>query len=826
MNLFCKTELCRLALLLSFTFAACAQQPSAAGTESKVESMLAKMTLEQKLKLVGGKGMYAYSLPEVGLHTIKMSDGPSGVRTWGPSTAYPVGLALAATWDTAMAGRVGSSLADDAKVRGVRVLLAPGVNIYRMPMNGRNFEYFGEDPYLSSRIAVGYITGLQAQGVAGTVKHFDANNSEFDRHNTNALIDERTLHEIYLPAFEAAVKEAHVSAVMDSYNLVNGQHATENGVLNNDILKKDWGFDGLLMSDWNATYDGVAAANGGLDLEMPTAKFMTPETLGAALKNGKLTMATLDDHVRRILRLAVRYGLTEKDDVTSAEGPKDRPEARKVAYDEAAESVVLLKNEKNILPLDGSKVHRIALIGPNVTPGVIGGGGSSYTTVVSSTNLRDAMTAVMGQDTQILYSPGILTENQICAQTTFDDGLDQQAFAKPDFSGDVQHTHVQVLNNWVPSFRVGGGGAGEHAYRWTGHYTASQTGDYLFQIVAHGRDSFNFLVDGKSLLQHDSSEGVYPKTVTMHLDKGQKIAVQYDYVQYGNVLNAGLGVILKNRVVLPEIAKMAADADVVVVDIGMNEHYESEGLDRPWSLLPGQDDLVETVLAVNPKAIVVLNGGGGMDISRWVDRVPGLVHVWYGGEEGGHALADVLAGTVNPSGKLPISFERRLEDNAAFSSYYPKPGTVDVPYTEGVFVGYRHFDVSPVKPLFPFGFGLSYTSFSFSHMQVKDEGHGNVRVSFSVSNTGKRTGDQVAEVYIGEDSPSLQRPVKELKAFQRVHLAAGQSQTVEFVLPARAFSYWDVATHAWKRDAAARFNIYVGDSSASVPLQQAITLQP
>jgi beta-glucosidase len=802
-----------------------ARQIDANAVESKVQSMLVKMTLEQKLKLVGGNGMYTYAIPEIGLHAIKMSDGPSGVRTWGPSTAYPVGLALAATWDPSMAARVGGSLAQDAKVRGVRVLLAPGVNIYRAPMNGRNFEYFGEDPFLSSRMAVGYITGLQAQGVAATVKHFDANNSEFDRHNTDAVIDERTLHEIYLPAFEAAVKEAHVSAVMDSYNLVNGQHSTQNGVLNNGILKNSWGFDGVLMSDWNATYDGVAAANGGLDLEMPRAQFMTSETLGAAIKNGTLSMATLDDHVRRILRLAVRYGLADDADVKPTPGPQDSPEARKVAYDEAAESIVLLKNEDGILPLDSGRVHRVALIGPNVVPGSVGGGGSSYTSVVSSTNLRDALMAAEGSGTQILYSPGVLTENQICEQTVFDGGVEQEEFSTPGFSGNGTHTHLEKLANWKPGFRVGSGGAGEHTYRWTAKYAVKATGTYLFLVTAHGRDSFHLFVGEKEVLQHESTEGVSPITFTMHLDAGQTVPVRLDYVQHGPALNAGLGIVMQQQIVLPEVAKIAVSVDAVVVDIGMNEHYESEGFDRPWELLPGQNELVEAVLAANPRAIVVLNGGGGMDISRWVDRVPALLHVWYGGEEGGHALADVLRGTVNPSGKLPISFERHLEDNVTFKTYYPKPDSVDVPYTEGLFVGYRHFDASSVKPLFPFGFGLSYSTFSFGGMEVKDLGLGSVRVSFTVSNTGRRAGDEVAQVYVGEVGPPLARPVKELKAFQRVHLAAGQSQVVQFVLPPSAFSYWDVHTHSWTEDSA-RFKIYAGDSSASVSLQSTVAIQP
>jgi beta-glucosidase len=802
-----------------------AQQPVSPDVDARVEAMLSKMTLEQKLKLMGGNGMYTFAVPEIGLHAIKMSDGPSGVRTWGPSTAYPVGLALAATWDTVIAAREGGSLAEDAKIRGVRVLLAPGVNIYRAPMNGRNFEYFGEDPYLSSRLAVGYITGLQAQGIAGTVKHFAANNSEFDRHNTNALIDERTLHEIYLPAFEAAVKEAHVSAVMDSYNMLNGQHLTQNSVLNNQILKKDWGFDGLLMSDWSATYDGVAAANGGLDLEMPKGKFMSPPTLDAAIKNGTLALSSVDDHVRRILRLAVRYGLAEKEDIQPVSGPQDRPEARKVAYDVAAESIVLLKNEKSILPLHSGEIKQIAVIGPNVMPPSIGGGGSSYTTTVSSTNLRDALVAALGNQVMVSYTPGLLTEKEICAQTVFDNGLEQESFANPGFTGDVKHSHLTTLNGWIPSFKVGGGPGSEQDLRWTAKFTAKDSGDYLILVTVHGRDAFHLYVNSKNVLDHDSTEGASPSSYSMHLDAGQRIDLRLDYVKHGNTLSAGLGVILKNKIILVDAKAMAASSDIAIVSIGMNEHYESEGFDRPWDLLPGQDDLVQSVLATNPKTIVVLNGGGGLDISRWVDRVPALLHVWYGGEEGGHALADVLTGLVNPSGKLPISLERRLENDSTFNTYYPKPGTVDVIYSEGIFVGYRLFDASTVKPLFPFGFGLSYTSFIFANLEVKDQGQGTVRVSFDVRNAGKQFGDEVAQLYVGEVAPPLPRPVKELKSFERVHLAPGQTKHLEMTLSARAFSYWDVVTHDWKRDPA-KFTFYVGDSSTALPLQQTISLIP
>jgi beta-glucosidase len=812
-----------IGLCLSFAGGALiAQQPTVAATELKVQNLLTQMTLDQKLKLVGGNGMFTYAIPEIGLPAIKMSDGPSGVRSWGPSNAYPVGMALAATWDPAIANREGVALGQDAKARGVNILLAPGVNIYRAPMNGRNFEYLGEDPYLSARMAVGCIDGVQSAGVAATVKHFVANNSEFDRHNTNSIIDERTLREIYLPAFEAAVKEAHVSAVMDSYNLVNGEHMTQNGVMNNDILKHEWKYDGLLMSDWNATYDGVAAACGGLDLEMPRGKFMTPETLGAAIKAGTLSQAVVDDHVRRILRLAVRYNIQNNQPA----GAPYSPSAKNIAYDVAAESIVLLKNEHNLLPLDTSKTHRIAVLGPNSYPGVIGGGGSSYTIAFGASNLYTSLADGAGSNAQVTFSPGISTESEICAKTKFPGGLDQEMYSGTAFAGDPQRSHVSNLNLWAPTFKIGGE-VNEHAksYRWTGHYTADAAGDYLFLVAAHGRDSFTFFIDNKNVLAHNSSEGASPKSFTAHLNAGQTIAVQLDYIQRSKDLTASLGIIAVDQLVLPEAKKIAAAADAVIVYVGFNESYESEAIDRSWDLLPGQNELVEAAIAANPRTIVILNGGGGMNISAWVDRVPALLHTFYGGEEGGHALADVLLGTINPSGKLPVSFERQLADDSTFDTYYPGTGTVDVPYAEGIFVGYRHFDRSAVKPIFPFGYGLSYTSFDFSHLTIDATDPSNVVVAFDLRNTGDRPGDEVAQLYVGEVAPPLPRPVKELKSFQRVHLGAGQGQHIVLQLPTRAFSYWDTTRHGWKRDNG-QFRIYVGDSSVAVPLQQTISLQP
>jgi beta-glucosidase len=797
---------------------------SEADYAAKVDRALALMSTADKLKLLGGNGMFTFAVPSSELPAIKMSDGPVGVRTWGTSTAYPAGISLAATWDPEMARKEGAALAADARLRGVSILLAPGVNIYRAPMNGRNFEYLGEDPFLAGRMAVGYIQGVQGGGVSATVKHFVANNSEFDRHNTNAVIDERTLHEIYLPAFEAAIRDAHVSALMDSYNLVNGQHMTQNGALNIGVLRDEWHFDGVVMSDWSATYDGVAAVNGGLDLEMPKAKFMTPEVLQAALSSHKLSMATVDAHVRRILLLSARYGLLGTAGLSGNDHPDELPDSRAVAYKAAAEGIVLLKNDGS-LPIHPSSVKSVAVIGPNVEPPAFGGGGSSRTTAYATPTFVESLQKTLGPDVRVKYSPGMMSVNEICAATHFEDGLEQAAYVGGDFSGTAQKTHISNLNNWVSSFRIGGGPGGKKAYRWKGTYAAAEAGDYLVLVTAHGRDSFTLTFDGKTVLDHASSEGVSPQSVVLPLQRGQRVSLQLDYVQQGKTNNAGLGIRPVRELVLAEATSMARTADMAIVNVGMSESYESEAFDRPWEMLPGQNELVEAVLAANPRTAVVLNSGGGLDIASWVDRVPVLLHGWYGGEEGEHALADVLTGRVSPSGKLPISFERSLADNPSTKNYYPKDKTVDVPYSEGIFVGYRNFDRSSTKALFPFGFGLSYTTFAMDHLSVQDHGGGSVEVDFDVRNTGKVVGDEIAQVYVSEQNAPLPRPVKELKGFRRVHLAPGEKVHVSVLLDSRSFSYWDVTTHDWKRDAGGRFKVLVGNSSLDLPLELELTLR-
>jgi beta-glucosidase len=706
-----KNQLLRsLFLLFALVFApiclqiaAQAPAPDSSAIEAQAHALLSKLTLEQKIELLGGiDGMYTRPMPAIDLPRFKMSDASVGVRTWGPTTAYAGGSALAASWDIDLARKLGQGLGRDARARGVNFLLGPGVNIARSPINGRNFEYLSEDPYLNATMVVPFIEGVQSQGVIATVKHYALNDQEFNRHNASSDVDERTMREIYLPAFEAAVTKAHVDAVMNSYNLVNGIHATQNDFLNLKVLKGEWGFEGVLMSDWDATYDGVAACNNGLDLEMPSPKFMNAKNLVPAVEAGQVKESTIDEHVLRLLRDELRYGFTTRpqfDPAVSTYSLADRP----LALEEALESITLLKNEGNMLPLDRGKVKNIAIIGPNVYPAVTGGGGSSEAKAFEPVSILTGIATLLGPDAHVFYSA-----------------------AMPDTDDEK---------------------------------------------------------------------------------------------------------------------KAIAQADVVIIAVGFFPKTESEGHDRTFTLPAGQDALVEQVVATNPRTIVLLTGGGGMDVSGWLDKVPAVLHLYYPGQEGGTAVAQILFGQHNPEGKLPVSFDRSWETSPSSKWYRgdpknnttlntigedgkPKDYTVEhIQYGDKLMVGYRYWTTTGKHPLYPFGYGLSYTTFKFSRLQAPASAApgSTVSVGFDVTNTGNEAGAEVAQLYVSDPSAQVDRPERELKGFAKVRLAPGETRHVTLTLDTRAFSYWDAPAHKWIIDPG-KFILRVGDSSENTPLTADIDL--
>ncbi|HJU53306.1 MAG TPA: glycoside hydrolase family 3 C-terminal domain-containing protein, partial [Pyrinomonadaceae bacterium] len=705
----------------------------------------------------------------------------------------------------------------------------------RAPMNGRNFEYFGEDPFLAQRMTVDYIKGVQSQGVSATVKHFMGNNSEFDRHRTDSIIDERTMREIYLPTFEAAVKEAHVGAMMDSYNLVNGEHASQNKFLLTDVAKKEWGFDGVMMSDWFATYDGVAAANAGQDLEMPSGAHMNRKNLMPAIEQGKVTTATIDDKVRRILRTAVRFGWLDRDQ-TDRSVPRLNQQGRLVALDAARESMVLLKNDRSLLPLDRKKIKAIAVIGPLAYPASPVGGGSARVEPFVAVSYLEGLNNYLGPAGRVYYSRGLPSLSEMAEATGFQTaategkpGLNAEYFTNDKLEGTPAVTRTERFINFGPGARTV---LPEQALssRRTGYFTPQSAGAHEIFVQSTGEDggAHKLYVDDKLVIDNWTENRALGGSVMLQLDaKPHKVVLE----QRGRSQWLGgrlrLGIFRQGQMVDPEALKLASMADAVVVAAGFDYETESEGSDRTFRLPPGQDALIQQITAANKNTIVVLTGGGGSDMTAWLDSAPAVLQAWYPGQEGGTALAQILFGEVNPSGRLPVTFERKWEDNPAHASYYPASAdTKRVEYKEGVFVGYRGYEKNNTQPLFPFGHGLSYTTFKYSNLSVRSVASNagpRYEVSFEVQNTGSRDGADVAQVYIGDAHSKVPRPAKELKGFAKVSLRPGETRKVTIPLDARSLSYYDATAKQWRAEPG-DFDVLVGRSSAQIELRGKLTL--
>jgi beta-glucosidase len=822
-----------------------APAPDSPAIEAKAQAMLAKLTLDEKIKLLGGvDGMFTQAIPSIGLPRLKMSDASVGVRTWGPTTAYAGGVALAATWDADFARTLGTALGRDARARSVHFLLGPGVNIARSSVGGRNFEYLSEDPYLNATLVVPYIEGVQSQGVIATVKHYALNDQEYNRHNVDVEVDERTMREIYLPAFEAAVTKGHVDAVMNSYNLVNGSHATQNEFLNLKVLKGDWSFPSILMSDWDATYDGVAAANNGLDLEMPNARFMDATTLTAAVKAGTVKESTINDKVLRLLRTVLRYGFLDRPQFDPADATYSVAD-RAVALQGALESITLLKNDGALLPLNATKIKTIAVIGPDAWPAVVGGGGSSEARAFEPVSILTGIANVAGPNVSVLYNSGLPSLEDLFRRSHWEGVVQMDDYPSKDFTGTPKSSTERGIANW----REGGWepeAKSPHSIRYTAHYKAEKAGKYLIVAGAAGwgGNGFKVLVNGKEVLNQERAEGQVPQSAAFELAAGETATVVAELQPRGDAPRFGLGVAYQPELISAEAKEMAAKADVVVLAVGFNPQTEGEGHDRSFALPWGQEALVESIAALNPHTIVTLTGGGAMDTRGWLDKVPALLHLYYPGQEGGTAVGQVLFGQHNPEGKLPVSFERSWEENPSSSLYYPIKGAdtslhvtedghpaVDyviphVKYSDKLMVGYRYWTTTGKHPLFPFGFGLSYTTFSFSKIDAPATAASGstVPVSFDVTNTGSMAGAEVAELYVSDPSTKVSRPERELKGFGKVTLAPGETRHVTLNLDARAFSYWDEAAHKWAIDPG-KFVVRVGDSSENTPLSAEVTLK-
>jgi beta-glucosidase len=798
--------------------------------ERRVDDLLTRLTLEEKVDLLGGTGFETNPVPRLGIPTLKMTDGPLGVR-WGQSTAFVSGISMAATWDPKLVHEIGIAIAEEALGKGRNTLLGPCVNIQRVPQGGRDFESYGEDPYLASRLAVAYITGVQSRHVLATVKHYAANNQETDRDRINVKVSERALREIYLPAFEASIKEAGVWAVMDAYNKVNGDYCTANKHLNVDILRKEWGFKGVLMSDWGATHNTAEAANGGLDLEMPTGKFFN-RSLIPLFDSGVVSQATLDEKVYHLLYTMIATGIFDNQRVPDAKRV-DTPAHRRLNRKAASASMVLLKNQGNLLPLNHRSIHSLAIIGPNAATARVGGGGSSMVSFTYAVSPLDGFKSHASKDLRITYAEGCPMAGEV---TPIDSTLLHPSVDKPDEFGlegeyynnmSLSGTPAMVRRDpdiffdWEEKAPDSQMRSDSFSVRWTGVLVPKKAGRYILEVASD--DGCRLSIDNKTVIEDWTDHAVRTNSAELFLEQGKSYGIRLEYYESIGAAIIKLGCSMPDDNALSMAASAAAASDVALVFVGLSSNFESEGFDRTTLALPeNQIVLIKTVAKANPKTVVVLNSGAPVLISDWVDSVPALIEQWYPGQEGGHAIAEVVFGDFDPGGRLPCTFPVRWEDCSAFSSF---PGTAEeTDYTDGVFVGYRYFDAQNIAPQYPFGFGLSYSEYAYSDLNAAVHDDDSVTVSFTVKNVGKRKGTDVAQLYVAPAGPSVHRPPKELKGFKKISLKPGAQTKVTLSLNKRAFAYFDEGTNAWRVDPG-EFKILIGRSSQDIRLDRTVSLR-
>lgn len=816
----------------------------------RITTLLAQMTLPEKIMVLAGAAMWSNApIPRLGIPRFRVTDGPNGARGGGlpystPATCFPAGVALAATWNVDLVAQVGQALGQEARSKHAQVLLAPTMNIHRSPLNGRSFECFSEDPYLTARMAVAYITGVQSQGVGATPKHFVCNDSEFERMTISSEVGERALREIYLAPFQTVVREAQPWVIMAAYNKLNGVYASENAYLLNQVLREEWGFTGLVMSDWYGTRSSAAAINAGLDVEMPGPSMWRGELLLHAVEQGEVEETTIDMSVRRVLALLVKAGCFTQDQ----EGPEqteDRPEHRAITRRAAAESIVLLKNERQVLPLQTERLRSIAIIGPNAKEARIQGGGSAGVNPHYVVTPFDAISARLAGTVAVGFAQGCTIHHYLplfgadLFGASIDDppvGIALEFFDNVTMSGaPVAHQHSQRSEMiWFGAIAEGINPQ-QFSVRGRAHIVPQQSGVYTFGLISVGQS--RLLLDGREIIDNWNYQtrgtiffglGTQEETAAVPLSAGQSYVLTIEFCRTPmesafSALRVGC-LPPQPADALAEAAHVAAAADVALVFGGLSAEWECEGYDRPTMGLVGdQDALIARVAAANPNTIVVLNSGAPLAMP-WCDQVAAVVQAWYPGQECGNAIADVLFGDVSPSGKLPMTFPIRLEDTPAFINYPGENGRVH--YGEGLFVGYRYYEKKGIAPLFPFGHGRSYTTFTYGPLHVSAPTIGPDEVltaTVELHNSGPCAGQEVVQLYVRDVAARLHRPEKELKGFAKVALQPDERRMVTLEIPHTALAYYDDLLHQWIAEAG-EFTILVGSSSQDIRATATVTL--
>ena len=799
---------------------------TAAQVDAQVQAIMNRLTMAEKIHLLAGDGsMATRSVPDAGVPEINMSDASVGVRVYGPSPAYPASIALAATWNRKLALAEGTAIGRDARARGVNIILGPGMDIVREPQCGRNFEYVGEDPYLAGQIVVPWIQGLQHQGVAACAKHFAVNEQETHRQTINMIVGLRALKEIYLPPFRDAVRRGHVWCLMAAYNKVNGQYCTANHFLLTDELRREWGFKGVLMSDWGATHDTLGPMAAGMDLEMPDNKYYNYAAVSSLLKSGQITASQIDRHVRRLLRMMVAMDFLRQKawkPGLSLNPASDRSLIRKIE----SQAVVLLKNKNHLLPLKAGAAKTIVVIGPMATPAVTGGGGSSY--VQPNIDPVSMLAAVRAQApanvhiVRISYR-GVLSKFWGVGRVTTPDGkpgFEGYYYPNRRFIGQPAMVRVdpRIGYNWGAVMPLRGLTNAHFSVRWLGVIKPTVTRQYLFTTCSD--DGCRVFINGRKIIGTWTPGFARYKVADVTLTAGRSYRLRVDYFNNMGDAQMEFGYVPADRAFFssPEIS-VIRHADAVIACMGYGPHYESEGFDRTYHLPVPADACLKVLGSLNPRTVVVVNAGAGIAMHQWIHHVAGLLYAWYPGEDGNTAVAQILFGKINPSGRLPVSIGKRWKDDAAYHHF---PGSCrNVHLAEGIFVGYRWFDHRHIAPRYCFGDGLSYTHFSLAHLRVSSSGVGLARVvtaTVTVKNTGKLAGATVVQFYIRPPvTPGVQRCYQNLKGFVRVNLAPGSAKTVHVEFHPRDFAFYDTNAFAW-RVSPGSYGIAAGFSSRNTPL--------
>ena len=804
-----------------------------------IKQLIKDLTLEEKIELLSGFDAWQTNkIDRLGIPSIKMSDGPNGVRGDGnsgkSSACFPCAISIGSSWNLNLINTLGEELASEAKLKDVDVLLGPTINIHRHPLGGRHFECFSEDPFLTGKIAIEYVKGVQSKNIAACLKHFVGNDTEFERYTVSSNIDERTLREIYLLPFEMAIKEANAKVVMSAYNKLNNIYCSSHENLLIEILKDEWGFDGYVVSDWFAAIDTVENAIGGLDLEMPGPAKSWGKNLITAINDQAVPEDLINDKVKRILNVA-SFCKRFENPIRKPERDNDSKLKRKLLKDAAQEGMVLLKND-GILPLK-KDIKSIGIIGPNAEKAQIIGGGSATLVPYHESHPVSSFQNNFSEKTIVKSAKGCHTYRylpEINKSLTKENGFLVEYFNVTDNKNDFISSKVlRGSKFWIfEGFAkdiIGTEDRPDIFVKFSCTYVPDISGEHAFEIFAIGKskllinneeiiDNWTDPLPGDAFFAHGSS----PKRGASYLEKDKSYQIEIQYKFEGNFPAIYIGCQPPDKIdLLDEALNIAKEVDEVILLVGTNSDWETEGNDRVDFNLPGeQNTLIEKVLEINPNAIIVLNTGSPVDMP-WVNKAKSILQSWYAGQEYGDALFEILTGLVNPSGKLPTTFPKHIKDTPAYSCY---PGeNLQMSYDEKLLIGYKWYDRKKIEPLFHFGHGLSYTNFEYSNLRISNSDKNNFTCSFNIENVGDISGFEISQCYISFMNCDEDEPIKKLQGFDKTYINSGEIKKIEICLDSKSFSTWDIKNHQWEIKKGV-FNILIGSSSNDIKLKDSINL--